>query len=185
MARSKINIRIDNIPLRIRILIVPDEQLSKEVIIGRDILSKPGVQAISNATEVTFTLNRLNKRDNKLEVNVVNVDKRKAIEINDIYCGELDGKDRVRLAKFLNDYRDCISLNFRELGKTSAAEMKIELKDDEPVYHKPYRLSKSDREKVLELVANLENNGIVRESTSPYGSACSEKERGNSYGGRL
>ena len=65
-----------------------NEHSSKEVIIGRDILSKPGVQAISNATGVTFTLNRLNK----LEVNVVNVDERKTVEINDIRCGELDGE---------------------------------------------------------------------------------------------
>ena len=48
--------------------------------------------------------------------------------------------------------------------------MKIELKNDEPVYHKPYRLSKSDREKILELVVDLQTNGIVRESTSPYSS---------------
>lgn len=44
---------------------------------------------------------------------MVTVDERKAIEINDIFCGKLDEKDKVRLAKFLNDiYRDCISLNF-------------------------------------------------------------------------
>ena len=96
LAHSKINVRIDDIPLRVRVLIVPNE-LSKEVIIGRDISIKPGIQAISDATGVTFTLNRLNQRDNKLEVNVVNVDERKAIEINDIHCGELEEKDRTRL----------------------------------------------------------------------------------------
>ena len=102
LARLKINIRIDNISLRVKVLIVPDEQLSKEVIIGRGIRSKPGVQAISDATG-TFTFNRLDKRNNKLEVNVVNVDEKKAIEINDIYCGELD-KNKVCLANLLNDY---------------------------------------------------------------------------------
>ena len=141
LARSKINIKIDNITSVNR---------SRWTIVERShhwYFDESGVQAISDATGVTFTFNRLDKRNNRLEVNV-NVDERKTIEINDIYCGELDGKDRVRPVKLLNDYRDCISLDFRESRKTSATEINIKLKDDEPIC----RLSKGNRE-VSELVA--------------------------------
>lgn len=46
--------------------------------------------------------------------------------------------------------------------------MKIELIKDEAVYRRPYRMSQGDREKTREIVQDLEENGIIRESTSPY-----------------
>jgi len=57
-----------------------------------------------------------------------------------------------------------------ELGCTTAGEMKIELTSDEPVYRRPYRMSQADRNKVQEIVDDLERNRIIRDSTSPYAS---------------
>lgn len=54
---------------------------------GHDILSKSGVQAISDGTVMTFTLSRLDRSSNRLEVNVVSVQGRKAIEIHYIDYG--------------------------------------------------------------------------------------------------
>ena len=80
----------------------------------------------------------------------------------------------------MNKYRRNIAFYIRELGKTDAAEMKIELITEIPVYHGPYRLSQSDLDKVKEIVRDLEVNGIIRESTSPYGSPIilTRKENG-------
>lgn len=94
-------------------------------------------EANPDATWMKFTPNRLGKSDNRVEVNTVDVGERKGIGINDICCGELGEKGGKRLVKLLNSYRDYVPLDFRELGKTPAAEVKIESKDDEPVYHKP------------------------------------------------
>lgn len=48
--------------------------------------------------------------------------------------------------------------------------MKIHLKDDKPITFRPYRLSFSERAQVREIVEDLLENGIIRDSKSPYAS---------------
>lgn len=83
-----------------------------------------------------------------------------------------DAPDEIKqkLLKLLNKYRDCFAQNLRELGKTDLVEMEIELKDEKPVVYRPYRLSHPEREKVRGLVDNLLENGIIRDSHSPFAS---------------
>lgn len=50
------------------------------------------------------------------------------------------------------------------------AEMEIELISEEPVYHRPYRLSLSERQKVKRIIAELIFSGIIQESRSPFAS---------------
>lgn len=68
----------------------------------------------------------------------------------------------------INKYRDYFAIKLNEVGKTSATEISIKLTDDIPVAYRPYRLSFSDRKKVREIVDELPENNIIRESTSPY-----------------
>ena len=42
--------------------------------------------------------------------------------------------------------------------------MKIELLNDDPVYHRPYRKSLFERETIKQIVTDLERNNIVGES---------------------
>ena len=58
--------------------------------------------------------------------------------------------------------------------------MKIELLNEDPVYYRPYCMSKREREKLNEIVTKLQASGIIRESTSPYASPAflvSHKEK--------
>jgi hypothetical protein len=48
--------------------------------------------------------------------------------------------------------------------------MHIRLHDDVPVTYRPYRLAYSERNIVRDIVQDLMDNGIVRESESPYSS---------------
>ncbi|CAH2083323.1 unnamed protein product [Euphydryas editha] len=72
--------------------------------------------------------------------------------------------------KLLSEYKDCFSSGLKDLGFTNATEMTIELDDDEPVVYKPYRLSHSERSQVQDMVQEMIDNGIARESSSPYAS---------------
>lgn len=70
--------------------------------------------------------------------------------------------------EFLNVYRKNVSFKIEEMGRANAAVMKIELLSDEPVHHRPYRMSFSKSEILKKMVAELEVNGIIRESHSPH-----------------
>ena len=48
--------------------------------------------------------------------------------------------------------------------------MKIVLSADEVVYHRPYRLSVSDRKKVQDIVPDLIEKRLASEGDSPYAS---------------
>jgi hypothetical protein len=48
--------------------------------------------------------------------------------------------------------------------------MHIRLNDDVPVTYRPYRLAYSERTMVRDIVQDFLDNGIVRESESPYSS---------------
>lgn len=83
---------------------------------------------------------------------------------------DLDERTKKRLYEILHKNRNCFALSMAELGETSAAEMHIRLKDDTPVTYRPYRLSFSERIKVKEILEDLLQNGIIRESESEYAS---------------
>lgn len=78
--------------------------------------------------------------------------------------------EREKLFKLLDEYRDCFAFSVEELGKTQTAEISIELTSDSGVTYRPYRLSYAEREKVREMVQELKENNIIRESNSPFAS---------------
>ena len=83
---------------------------------------------------------------------------------------ELNDADQLKLLSLLNKYRGCFALNMSEVGKTDITEVTLTLSDDKPVTYRPYRMPYSEREKVNNIVKDLINNEIIRESQSPYAS---------------
>jgi len=167
---TRLRVYIDNILFEIKVFVVRDDELTSEIIIGRDVLGKVGSIALVDASGVTFTVNKPTSDANVHEVNLVSTVALKPIEKSEINCDESDPEVLSRLCLLLNKYRKNVAVNISELGCTTAGEMKIELISDEPVYRRPYRMSQADRNKVQEIVDDLERNGIIRDSTSPYAS---------------
>lgn len=87
-----------------------------------------------------------------------------------LQCGKISSKQKGNLVSLLNKYHSCFSTNLHELGFTTATEMVIHLKDSVPVVYRPYRLSFADRRLVQNMVQEMLDCGIVRESVSPYAS---------------
>lgn len=86
-------------------------------------------------------------------------------------CGNQLTVDQNRqCVKLLDRYKDCFSSGLHDLGFTNATEMEIHLKDSAPVVYRPYRLPHSERKLVQDMVTDMIEHGIVRESNSPYAS---------------
>lgn len=83
---------------------------------------------------------------------------------------DLHEDEKVELVGLLNEYRDCFAFSIEELGCLAGSEMNIKLNDTTPVVYRPYRLSYSEREVVRGMVQELEQAGIVSQSTSEYAS---------------
>lgn len=77
---------------------------------------------------------------------------------------------RIKLTELLNEFRDCFAFSVKELGCISGTEMNINLSDTTPVVYRPYRLSHSERHVVREMIKDLTDSGIIKQSSSNYAS---------------
>lgn len=86
-------------------------------------------------------------------------------------CGDtLTVTQKLKLKNLLDDYKNCFSSSLRDLGFTTQTEMTIDLTDSEPVVYRPYRLSYTERQQVKDMVQEMLDSNIIRESSSPYAS---------------
>jgi hypothetical protein len=86
--------------------------------------------------------------------------------INVVLLWEQQGE----VLQLINEFRDCFAVSTKELGNANVKGMQITLQDDIPVSYRPYRLAYSERNVVRGIVQDLLNNGIIRDSGSPYSS---------------
>lgn len=88
----------------------------------------------------------------------------------DFKFGNLTDVQETELRTLITRYSHCFSSSLSDLGFTTSAEMVIKLKDFEPVVYRPYRLSYADRQLVRNMIQEMLDYNIVRESNSPYAS---------------
>lgn len=77
-------------------------------------------------------------------------------------------KDELML--LINEFRDCFAQSVHEIGKTDLTKMSIKLTTDKVVTFRPYRLPFDQRENVRQIVTELKDNDIIRDSNSPFAS---------------
>ncbi|CAK1601296.1 unnamed protein product [Parnassius mnemosyne] len=83
---------------------------------------------------------------------------------------QLTDEQTLELQRLLSKYKECFSNGLYDLGFTNATEMVIELEDSEPVVYRPYRMSYTERQLVRDMIKEMADSGIIRESSSPYAS---------------
>ena len=71
---------------------------------------------------------------------------------------------------FLLENHDVFALSDDELGCTDVVQHHIDTGDIPPIHQQPYRTPFSQREKIAELIADMEQRGIVQPSSSPWAS---------------
>lgn len=93
------------------------------------------------------------------------------IDRQQIKIGEsVTDQDKEKLFQLLRRFKHCFASDLTELGCTDVTEMQIELNSDRPVVYRPYRLSHQEREKVRDMVDDMLDAGVIRESISNYAS---------------
>lgn len=101
---------------------------------------------------------------------LVNNKELKPITMEQVNMGPLlKPNEQIQLLELLNNYRDVFALKLNELGCTDMMTVKIE-DNGIPIQTKPYRTNQSDREQIKEIIKEWKENGIVRDSESPYAS---------------
>lgn len=86
-------------------------------------------------------------------------------------CSEkLSPEERSSLLELIEKYKTCFSTGLYDLGFTNLTEMTIELEDEGPIVYRPYRMSYADRILVRNMIQEMADHGIIRESTSTFAS---------------
>ncbi|RWS21617.1 uncharacterized protein B4U80_11812, partial [Leptotrombidium deliense] len=75
-----------------------------------------------------------------------------------------------QLRTLLNEHKQVFATENDDLGLCTNFECAIQLKDNDPVFQKPYMYSLSDRELINKTVEEWKSKGVIRESHSEYGS---------------
>lgn len=152
----KCQIQIDGALFPVHAVVVDDSCLSKPVLIGKDVLNNP----ICNMRKQgdSLTVQRMD----------VEVSSSSPISASDVQLGE--EVETPVLVKLLNEYRKCIAMNQKELGRTKLIEMEIELVKQDPIVHQPYKVPYAKRQILTTMISDLMKSGLVIESQSDYAS---------------
>ena len=83
---------------------------------------------------------------------------------------ELQGEDAQKVLNVVNDYKDLVAKNMRQIGCTNLAEMSISLTDSTPINRRPHRVSYPERKQIQSMVHDLKEAGMIEDSDSPFAS---------------
>lgn len=147
---------LDNVDLSVSLLVLDDENLIEEGILGRDFLFKSNFRLLIGNEGI-----KIEAVPQLLAIN--------ATEEVDFNSELVDEADRQKLKSIILEFSDII-VTGTHVRPVTCGELFIRLSDDNPVVQSPYRLSFHERDIVRGIVADLIQNNIIQESVSPYAS---------------
>ena len=80
----------------------------------------------------------------------------------------LNSKEKEEILRICYNFSDLFYLDGDKFESTSAIQHKIPLTNDKPIYIKPYRLPECHKEEENKQVIEMERQGIVQKSNSPW-----------------
>lgn len=168
-------VRINDAHLPINLLVVEDAFQDVPVLVGRDFLNHPNVMVVKRWG--TFNVTRVNT-DNVVDQPTISKPTlarqmviKRTIDVNDVNFGSGTAlEEKNELVSLLNLHRNAISLDTTELGRSRNHTIEINLKSNEIIRHKPYRIPYG-QDKILEdILEDLLKNDLIEESSSEYAS---------------
>ena len=93
--------------------------------------------------------------------------------LTDLYtkaCGNLSHTEQGSVRKMLHTHKDIFSKNDFDIGMTRLTEHAIDVGDHKPIKQPPRRVPVAFAEEEEKVIKQMENQGIIRPSTSPWAS---------------
>lgn len=148
-----------DIALEVDLYVVSPDCLSTPVIIGTDVLNRDGVTYVR--TKGKHYLART--KDDPIKV--LTIESSEGIPIST----PLQGAERERLLEMITEFSVFLITGTAESTVTTGS-MPIRLTSDTPVSYRPYKLSHQEKLRVRDIIRDLLDKGIIRESESAYAS---------------
>lgn len=153
-----LTIEFSEISIEADFVVVPASCMNTPIIIGTDILNREGVTYVRTKDRQYLTRTTENP---KLVSNLIS----EQITINT----PLQGTERESLLAVLREHSDFL-ITGTASTTVKTGKMHINLTDKTPVAYRPYKLSHQEKLKVREIIRDLKDKGIIRESQSQYSS---------------
>jgi hypothetical protein len=164
-AMIKVPVKSNDVCIELDIYVVRDDSCRYDLLIGRNAVQHSDIEIITDA--LGSRLVRKTLPTSNSEVNLVE-------SVDDIqHVSELSST----LAHLDNHLQDKVKAIFQKypsvfdvVGNVKRGELNIKLKKNDVVYYRPYRLAPIEREKVNNIIQDLLDKGIIKESNSPFAS---------------
>lgn len=162
LVKTTLNIENNGTAFQITFCVVDSTDISFDAILGRDLLSYPGVKICTD-----FTGTRIYLESHDLTVDTVSINS--FANVSNHINTPLEGESFERLKNLLDKFSANITTG-NSVSAVKTAELEIKLSEDRIICYRPYRMPLSEREILKTIIDDLLKNKIIRESTSPYAS---------------
>lgn len=149
-------VEFPDISIEVDLYVVPESCMNASVLIGTDVLNREGVTYIR-----TNGMQRLMRTESSLVQQISELEPK----INT----PLVGDEKQQLLTVINEFsQSFISGTASSTVKTGT--MAIKLTRSEPVNYRPYKLSHDEKLRVRDIIKDLKDKGVIRESNSDFAS---------------
>ncbi|KAL0894189.1 hypothetical protein ABMA27_014214 [Loxostege sticticalis] len=152
---TTLTIEFPEISLEVDFHVVPDCYLTVPVILGTDVLNRDGVVYTR-----TRGVQHLTRSKSVLSVRS---------SVRDQINTAVDGDDKRRLLNVIEEFSDFF-VTGTATTTVNTGSMHIRLHNETPVVYRPYKMSHHEKIRVREIIRDLLDKGIIRESESEFSS---------------
>lgn len=152
---TTLTVEFPDITLEVDFHVIPDRYLTTPVILGTDVLNRDGV---------VYTRTRGAQRLTRSKT-VLSVES----SVHDNVNAPLDSDNKKRLLSIINDFADFLVTGTANTT-VNTGSMHIRLHDESPIVYRPYKMSYQEKMRVRDIIKDLLDKGIIRESESEFSS---------------
>lgn len=154
-----VTVEFEHVSLEVDLVVVPASCMNTPIIIGTDVLNRDGIVYIR-----TKDRQYLSRSSNEvLKVNATRID------MQSIVNTPLQGADFTALMVVIDEFSEFL-ISGTATTTVKTGQMHISLTSETPIVYHPYRLSYKEKLKVREIIKDLLDKNIIRESESEYAS---------------
>lgn len=163
-AKITVPVKFDELCIELDIFVITDTDFEYGLLIGRNAIQHPDIALVTDYLGSRLVRKSITK--SSYNVNLIqNVNLNSIMELSGA-INSLDHQLQDRIRAIFQKYPSVLD----NIGHVKTGELEIKLKRDEVIYYRPYRLAPIEREKVKELVEDLLNKKIIKESNSSFAS---------------